>query len=407
MTGKAMLRSFVITIATCVALATPAAAQNLFTTVVTVDDAVITEYEINQRARLLKVLGSVSAGREDAIKALIDDRLKRQSANSVGLSLNAAGSAEAMSNFAARVSLSTDDFIKSLAAAGVSEETFRDFVGINTLWRGLIRNKYGDRVQITEADVGRALSSSADASNIRVLLSEIIIPAPESSAALARAQAERASKANSEAEFSSFARNFSRAETRTLGGRLNWLPLAVLPTQLRGIILSLAPGEVTQPIQLQGSIAVFQLIDIQETNTSSVEYSAIEYASYYMAGGRSAKTSAQAEKLKAQIDVCDDLYGVAKGMPPEVIERLVLAPKDIPEDIAIELAKLDPGEVSTNLVRDDGKSLLFLMMCGRTTTSNEDVSTDAVSSEIREKRLNGYAENLIRELRSKARIVRK
>jgi len=47
------------------------------------------------------------------------------------------------------------------------------------------------------------------------------------------------------------------------------------------------------------------------------------------------------------------------------------------------------------------------MMCGRTTTLNEDVSRDAVSSEIREKRLNGYAENLIRELRSKARIVRK
>lgn len=407
MTGKAMLKRFVITTATCAALAMPAAAQNLFATVVTVDDAVITEYEISQRARFLQVLGAPSASREGAIEALIEDRLKRQSANSVGLGLDAAGIAGAMSDFAARVNLSTEEFVKALALAGVSEETFQDFVAINILWRDLIRSKYGNRVQITEADIDRALGTSGGASSIRVLLSEIIIPAPAPRAARARAQAEQASKATSVAEFSSFARRFSATATRGRGGRLDWVPLTKLPSQLRGIILSLAPGEVTSPIPLQGTIALFQLRDIQETDAPAIEYSAIEYAAYYMAGGRSVKTLAAAEKLKSQIDVCDDLYGVAKGKPPEALDRGTLAPKDIPQDIAIELAKLDPGEVSTNLTRADGTSLVFLMMCGRTAALNEDIGRDAVSTNLRQQRLSGYADSLIGELRASARIVRK
>jgi len=407
MTGKAMLKRFVITTATCAALAMPASAQNPFATVVTVDDAVITEYEIGQRARLLQVLGTPSAGREGAIEALIEDRLKQQSANSVGLSIDAAGLAEAMSNFAARVNLSTEAFVNALAGEGVSEQTFRDFVAINVLWRNLIRSQYGNRVQITEADIDRALGTTGGASSIRVLLSEIIIPAPAPKALQAQAQAEQASKATSVAEFSSFARRFSATATRDRGGRLDWLPLVKLPSKLRSIILSLAPREVTSPIPLQGSIALFQLRDIQETDAPAVEYSAIEYAAYYMAGGRSAKTLAAAEKLKLQIDVCDDLYGVAKGKPAEGLDRETLAPKDIPQDIAIELAKLDPGEVSTNLTRADGTSLVFLMMCGRTDALNEDIGRDSVSTNLREKRLGGYAASLIGELRASARIARK
>ncbi len=86
---------------------------------------------------------------------------------------------------------------------------------------------------------------------------------------------------------------------------------------------------------------------------------------------------------------------------------MTLAPKDIPQDIAVELAKLDPGEVSTNLTRANGTSLVFLMMCGRTNVLNEDIGRDAISTNLRQQRLSGYADSLIGELRANARIVRK
>lgn len=407
MLSKMTLKKLAMTAATWAALSLPAAAQNLFATAVTVDDANITEYEIGQRSRFLQVLNAPGATRDGAITALIEDRLKTQAARSAGLELDANGLDGAMSDFAARANLSKAEFLTALGRAGVSEETFRDFVSVNIIWRDLIRAKYGNRVQISEADIDRALGTSGGATSIRVLLSEIIIPAPPPQAAKAQARAEQAAQAKSIAEFASFARRFSATATRSRGGRLEWVPLNNLPAQLRGVILGLAPGEVTAPLPIPGAIALFQLRDIQETDAPSQEFSAIEYAAYYMAGGRSPETLAAAEKLETQIDVCDDLYAIAKDKPAEALVRGALAPKDIPQDIAIELAKLDPGEVSTNLTRSDGQSLVFLMMCGRTAALNEDVGRDAVAANLRQQRLTGYADSLLSELQSNARIVRK
>ena len=412
MSGKSMLskialKRLAMTAATWAALSLPATAQNLFAIAVTVDDGIITEYEIGQRSRFLQVLNAPGATRDGAITALIEDRLKTQAARSAGLTLDTEGLDGEMSDFAARANLSKVEFVTALGRAGVSEETFRDFVSVNIVWRDLIRARYNSRVQISKSDIDSALGTSGGATSIRVLLSEIIIPAPPPEAARAQARAEQAAQSKSIAEFASYAGRFSATATRSRGGRLDWVPLNNLPAQLRGVILGLAPGEVTAPLPIPGAIALFQLRDIQETSAPSQEFSAIEYAAYYMAGGRSPETLAAAEKLKSQVDECDDLYAVAKGKPIAVLDRGALAPKDIPQDIAFELAKLDPGEVSTNLTRSNGQSLVFLMMCGRTAALNEDVGRGAVESNLRQQRLTGYADSLLDELRSNARIVRK
>lgn len=407
MSSKVMLKRFAITAAAWAALSLPVAAQNLFATAVTVNDTVITEYEIGQRSRFLQILNAPGATREGVLDALIEDRLRNQAARAAGIELDAEGLDGAMSDFAARASLSKDEFVTLLARADISEETFRDFVNVSIIWRELIRARFGNRVTISESDIDRALGTSGAATSIRVLLSEIIIPAPPPQAASAQANAELAAQAKSLAEFASFARRFSATATRDRGGRLEWVPLNNLPPQLRGVILALSPGGVTAPLPIPGAIALFQLRDIEETDAPAKEYSAIEYAAYYMSGGRSAGTLAAAVKLESQIDGCDDLYAVAKNKPVEALDRGSLAPADIPQDIAIELAKLDPGEVSTNLMRADGQTLVFLMMCGRTAMLNEDIGRESVTNNLRQQRLSGFANSFLEELRSSARIVRK
>ena len=79
---------------------------------------------------------------------------------------------------------------------------------------------------------------------------------------------------------------------------------------------------------------------------------------------------------------------------------------EIPQDVAIELAKLDPGEVSTALTRANGETLVFLMLCNRTTAANADVNREAVVSSIRQRKLEGYATQLLEQARAEARITR-
>lgn len=387
------------------ALAGPLCAQSLFNPVVLVNSDAVTEYEVQQRTAFLRVLNSPGSGRQDVIDTLINERLQAQAVAQSGLELSPEGLEAGIEEFAGRANLPKDQFIATLAEGGVAEESFRSFVSVGISWRDLISARFGARVQISEAEIDRALGSSGGASGIRVLVSEIIIPAPPERAEEVDGIAQEIAATTSTDTFSDYAREFSATASREAGGRLPWQDLTNLPPVLRPILLSLAPGEVTDPLSIPNAVALFQLRDIEETGTPSREFAAIEYAAYYIPGGRTPSGLAAAEKLRARVDVCDDLYGVAQGQPEEVLERGSKPPSDIPQDIALELSKLDPGEVSTALTRADGQTLVFLMMCGRTAAVNEDVAREDVAAALRSSRITAYADGFLDQLRADARIV--
>lgn len=385
----------------------PAAAQNLFAPVVTVNGAAITEFEVQQRQRFLQILNAPGATRKAALDALIEERLHNEAIGEAGLKLSEEAIAAGLTEFAGRADLSTEEFVAALGQAGISRETFRDFVVSGLAWRDLVRARYAPRVQITEAEIDRALAAQGVGTNIRVLVSEIIIPAPPQRAAQVQALAEEISQTRSIETFASYARKYSATASRGRGGRLEWTPINQLPPAIQPLILALAPGEVTQPLPIPNAVALFQLRAIEETGAPTRDISAIEYAAYYIAGGRTEAALQQAARVAADVDVCDDLYAIAKGQPPEVLERVTKKPAEISNDIAIELSKLDPGETSTLLTRNNGQTLMLLMMCGRTNAANAEVDREAVANSLRQSRLAGYAKNLTEQLRADARIVQR
>ncbi|MFU1606018.1 peptidylprolyl isomerase [Sulfitobacter pontiacus] len=386
--------------------AAPVSAQNLFAPVAKVNKSVVTEFEVQQRQRFLEVLNAPGATREGALTSLIDERLRNEAVAEAGIELTPQGIEDSLAEFASRADLSTEEFTQALGQSGVSRETFRDFVVNSVGWRELVRARYASRVQITDAEINRALGET-QGSGVRVLVSEIIIPAPPQQAARVNALAEQISQSKSTAEFSNYASRYSATASRGRGGRLPWQNLTDLPPSLQPLILNLAPGEVTDPLPIPNAVALFQLRDIEETSVTAPTYSEIEYAAYYIPGGRTEPALAQAAQIRGRIDTCDDLYGIAKGQPAEVLERVKKAPSDIPQDVAIELSKLDTGEVSTTLTRANGQTLMLLMMCGRTAAANASASREDVTNALRQERLTGYAEQLLEQLRADARIVRK
>lgn len=380
-------------------------AQNLFAPAARVNSTVVTEFEVQQRQLFLQLLNAPGADRESALQGLIDDRLRAAEVARFGLQITPEGLREGLNEFAARANLTAEEFTQALAQQGVAAETFSDFVSDSLGWRELIRGRYQSRVNITDAQIDRALGNTRSrGQGIRILLSEIIIPAPPPQAERVMALAERIAQSQSEAEFSRFAGQYSATASRGRGGRMPWTPLENLPPSLGPLLLALGPGEVTRPLPIPNAVALFQLRGIEETGAPARSYSQIEYAAYYIPGGRSEAGLSAAAKIRAEVDSCNDLYGIAKGQPPEVLERGTKAPDDIPSDIAIELAKLDPGESSTALTRADGQTLVFLMLCKRVASANAEATRDDVISALRQRELQGYADNLMEQLRADARI---
>lgn len=285
----------------------------------------------------------------------------------------------------------------------MAEETFRDFVRAGLSWRILVQQRFAGRANASESEIDRALSGGADGSNVRVLISEIIMPAPPPQAEAVRARANRIAQSTSEAEFSSFARQFSATASRGNGARLPWQDLTELPPQLRPILLGLSPGEVSDPLPIPNAIALFQLRGIEETGYTAPDYAAIEYAAYYLPGGRTPENLARARVIDSRTDRCDDLYGIAKGQPESRLQRESLPPSELPTDIAFELSKLDRGEVSTALTRSG--NLMVLMLCGRTRAVAEGQDREDLAMGLRNRRLNTLAEGYLAQLRADAYIV--
>jgi peptidyl-prolyl cis-trans isomerase SurA len=402
---RALISALALTSATTLAMLSPVMTAAQFAPAITVNDSVVSEFEIDQRVIMLGTFRTPGNLEDTAREQLIEDRLKLAALNSAGLRITDEGLVGAMGEFATRANMDLDQFITMLGQSGVSEETFRDFVRVNVSWRDFIRTRFNDRAQVSEADIDLALGQSDASSSIEVLLSEIIIPAPPESAEQANATADRIAQLTSTAAFEAEARRVSALPSKTRGGRLDWLPISNYPAGLRGLLLNLAPGEITAPLPITNGVALFQMRDVREVPRAAPEPAAIEYAAFYIAGGLSERGLAEARRIDARVDTCDDLYGVAQGLPEEQLDRDVLAPADIPADVAMELAKLDAGEASYVLTRANGETLVFLMMCGRTPALGDGVDRETIRGQLRTQRLNTYADALLADLRAAATIT--
>lgn len=382
-----------------------ASAQNMFAPVAYVNDKVVTRYELDQRMQMLGVLGGATT-RQTALDALIDDRLKLEASERVGMALGDEQIAAGIEEFAARGDMKPEQFLTLMARNGVSAQTVRDFLEVGLTWREYVRARFASKAQVSDAEVDRALQENGPSGGLRVLLSELFLPArtPEEKAK----SEDLAKQIAADPTISSFAaavRQYSVAPSREKSGRLDWVSIGDLPPPLRATVLGLKPGDVTTPLATGNAIGIFQLRSVAETDAPTPKADAIEYAAYYIAGGRSETALKRAAEVKAQIDTCDDLYGVAKGEPEDVLQIDTLPVSEIPNDVALELSKLDPGEVSTALTRADEETLVFLMMCGRSYEARADADRDALRNQLQSARLAALADSFLAEMRADATIV--
>ncbi|MFC7705034.1 peptidylprolyl isomerase [Plastorhodobacter daqingensis] len=380
----------------------PGAAQGLFQTRAQVNDRIVTGYEVSQRAMFLEVLNTAGDLQQQALDALIEDRLRQDAAARLGITLTEAQLEAGMAEFAGRANMSTEEFVAALGQTGIAEETFSDFVAAGMLWREVVRARFAQRAStsVTEADIDRALSASSQRGAVRVLLSEIILPATPEFIEQTAPLAEEISQLRGSA-FADAARQFSAAQSREQGGQIDWLPLANLPPEIGAMFLTMQPGDVTPPITLGNAIAIFQLRALEETRSTDPSAVEVEYARFLIPGTGAAAQTLVAQ-IAAQVDSCVDLNRPAVGLSPGQVVVTSQTVAQLPQDIGMELARLDANEISSSLTQ--GNDTLVLMLCHRRPILPEPPSRDAVREQIINQRLNGYADILMDELRADAFI---
>ena len=381
------------------------AAQGLFSPAITVDDDVVTRYELEQRARFLEVTGTSSDPLNDAREELILDTLRRKALRDVGLQANEEDITQGMTELAQRANMSLDQFLAGLKQSGVDAQTLRDYTAINLAWRSYVSGRFLSQARPTEEEIDRAMGRS-QAGSVQVLLAEVILPITPETALQTEDLALQIAEIRSPTTFAATAGQFSAADSRTNGGRLPWMPISRLPRPLQALVLDMKVNEVTDPVPLQGALALFQFRGLREVAGREPNYAAIDYMRYLIPGGRSPETLAEAQSVLARVDTCDDFYGIAKDQDPARLERITLPPSELPRDVALELAKLDENETSTALTRNEGQTLMVLMLCGRTAelTEDEDDTRLAVANALTQQRLSELSDSFLAQQKANARI---
>ena len=381
-------------------LQSAAQAQGLFDPVISVNRAAITAYELEQRERFLEILQRSSGMAQQARDSLIEDRLKMAAADRAGIKLGGAELLSAMDDFAANANLELEQLLETLAQSGVDEQTYRDFIMVGVTWRELIRTRFAARSAPSETEIDRALASAGAQGGVKVLLTEIVLPA-DSAEELnnARQTAERLGRISSTADFSEQARRLSVAQSRVNGGRLEWANLSDLPDGLRPIISGLRPGQITTPLEVPNAVVLFQLRDVAETTAQSPEISAIEYAHL--------KGPADAVKAATQMaDTCDDFYGAAKDDPSLSLTIRSESPDQMSQALSLRLMGLDKNEIDEMpAAAAAGDHAEIVMLCARVYAALEDVSRGQVADNLRSARISSLADGFLAELRASADIV--
>ena len=375
-----------------------ALAQGLFDPVISVNRAAITAYELEQRERFLEILQRSSGMAQRARDSLIEDRLKMAAADRASIKLSAAQVAKAMEDFAGNANLDLDQLLATLAQSGVDAQTYRDFIKVGVTWRELVRARFAARSAPSEAEIDRALASAGAQGGVKVLLTEIVLPAGSAEELnRARQTAERLGRITSTADFSEQARRLSVAQSRVNGGRLEWANLSDLQDGLRPIISGLRPGQITKPLEVTNAIVLLQLRDVAETTAQSPEVAAIEYA----------RLSGPAEAVQTavqMVDTCDDFYVAVKADPSLNFTIHSESPDQISQALSLRLMGLDKDEFDA-MPTAEGDHAEIVMLCARVYAALEDVSRGQVADNLRSARITSLADGFLAELRASADIV--
>lgn len=373
------------------------AAEGIFDTIISVDGAAITNYELEQRILFFSFLNEPGDTLISSRQSLIDDRLKMAAGSKDGFALTPTELENAMLDFAKNSNQSLGGLLNLLNEGGVDAETFRDYVEVGVVWREVVRKRFGSQSQPTESEIDRALAAERAEGDISVLLTEIVLPAGPSQLEESRKIARELAKITSIGSFSEKAKKLSVSSSRDNGGKIPWRNLKDLPNGLRQIIASLRPGQVAKPLEVQNAIVLFQLRDVEELGLKAPEIISMKFA-------KITGINSVLDLATKTVNSCNDLYGLVKLDKDVVLEMSTQHPDEIEQATALRLNRLDRHEMS--IFSDSPDSIgNMIMLCERNYTTSADISRSEVAKNIRAARLTNLAEGYLAELRTNATVI--
>lgn len=386
-----------------------------------VNDDIISSYDLMQRMRLLMVTSGLQPTQEnlpqleqEALRSLIDEHVQMQELRRVEkeqkITIISTDKEvdEEITNIAQGNKMTGEQLLASLAAQGVSADTWRAQIRAESSWQNWISGRYGSRLRIGEDQIKafeRRLAESASKPQYQV--SEVFIDAvrvggPEVALNGAR---QLVAQMQQGAPFAAVARQFSAAPTAANGGDAGWVSPGEMPTEVDAALEQLRPGQLSAPIPVKDGVYIVYLrdkrsgakatlVDLKQVAVGlpkDAPEADVQAATALLAGLKPKLTSCQtleAEAGKVNGVVAGDLGEAEIG--------------DLAPSFQEAANALNVGQVSDPIRTDAG--LHLIAVCGKRQSGGGAPSHDQIENRLKGQQLALISKRYLRDLRNSATI---
>jgi peptidyl-prolyl cis-trans isomerase SurA len=389
--------------------------------VVTVNDDIISSYDIVQRMRLLIVTSGIQPNEQnlpelqrEAVRSLIDEHLEMQDLRQEGktqkfdLIASDAEVDDEIASIARSNNTSAAQLLAQLAAQGVGARTFKDQLRAEISWRGWIRGRYGQRLTIGEDQVKEFQKrEDAEAGKPQYDISEVFIDANRAGG-MEQAQegaTQLIAQIQKGAPFAAVARQFSAAPSAANGGQVGWITQGEMAPEVDKALDELRPGQLSGPITVKDGVYILLLRDRRAGGASEVVR--LKQAAIALAKGSTADEAAQAaaklESLRPKLQGCDNMEAIASKVPGVLAGDLGEAEvKDLAPVFREAVQTLKAGEVSQPIRTEAG--LHLIAVCDKHMGGANMLTHDQIEDRLYGQELAMIAKRELRDLRNSATI---
>ena len=252
-------------------LASPGAfAQNV---AVIVNGDPITEFDIDQRTRFLKLSSPKPATRSQVLNELIDEKLKVREGKRWGLEISDSDIDSAYAGMGERMHKNAAELTQDLQKAGVEPTTLKSRIRADIVWQQLVRGRFSASLQPSDKDVELALPKNAEnPETTEYTIRPILLLVPPGSPPTAY-ESRRKDAESLRARFKSCEEGLPAA--RTIDGAVVREQVvrnsADLQAELRKVLAAIPVGQLSAPETTKLGVELFAICSKRESKSDSTE----------------------------------------------------------------------------------------------------------------------------------------
>lgn len=383
-----------------------------------VNGDIITQTDIDQRLALMVISSGgrlpaeeVERLRQQVLRNLIDETLQIQAAKAEKIEVKPADIDRTLGRVAQNNKQTVEQLSALLAANGSSITTMRRQIEAEIAWTRLQRAKIESSVSVGEDEVKAVLdrmNASKGTEEFRV--GEIFLSANAGNETQAMANANKIlEQLRAGAPFAGYARQYSEASTAAVGGDLGWVRPEQLPEPIAATLRQMGPGQVSNPISVQGGLSIIAVQDTRKVLTADPRDAVLSLKQVSVSFPKGT-TRAQAEPIVARfaeaartIGGCGGADKIAADFDGELVQSDQAKIRDLPVALQRMMLPMQVGQATQPFGSID-EGIRILVICGRDEDTAAAPSHDEVYAQLNEERVNLRARRYLRDLRRDAVI---